>query len=231
MSLRPSSRMPDPMKTRREIETESQYLMVLGRQYRDEQRQAGVSGVVVPFPRVLARLSEPLVIAQHDAGPETGRILIPRGERYIEAAIERDELVFRLMERGPDEPGADGIERDYAPAVVMSGRSAFDVLRAGYTLVEEERLAASLERYAGRSENRAETADGETVAEVEEMLVTNLLPVADRLRTKMEIAEFLEGRMEANVFIAHVVERQCARDGRRERLTERHELKLTIDEP
>jgi hypothetical protein len=129
--------------------------------------------------------------------------------------------------------GSGRVVRDDAPLVVMFGESAFDTLRTGYELAEEERLAELLTPFAERSEDRdcSEPADGETVAEVEAILETNLLPPTDRLRTKAEIAEFLEGRLEASVFIAHAVERQCAREGRCERLAERHEIKLTIDEP
>jgi hypothetical protein len=90
-----------------------------------------------------------------------------------------------------------------------------------------------LEPYAERSEDPhcTEPADAPTVAEVEAILETNLLPHSDQIRTKAEITEFLEGRLEPSVFIAHAIERQCARDDWRESMTQRHEIKLTIDEP
>ena len=214
------------MKTKSEIQAEAQQLTILGRQYQNEQSQVIVSDAVIAMPRVLMALPEaqlagrPVPVAEGDAA------LAPRNVRHIEAALEGGELVFRLMERETDFSGAS----DEAPSPVMSSRSAYDVLRTGYELVEEERLAAELERFEERSEDRDEPADDESVAEVEAILETNLLPHADRLRTKAEIVEFLSGRMEPSAFIANVIERQCEREGHVVRRTQRHEIKLTIDE-
>ncbi len=221
------------MKTDQEIQAEALRLIVLGRQYRDEQRRAGLSAATAPLPRVLVRLPESHVTTAHEAEPESESTHSHRRERFIEATMERDELVFRLMERETERTGSGRIVRDDVPSVVMFGGSAFDSLHAGYELAEEERLAELLAPYAECSEDRdcAESADGEMVAEVEAILETNLLPHADRIRTKAEIAEFLEGRLEASVFIGHAIDRQCARDDRSETLTERHEITLTIGEP
>ena len=221
------------MKTNQEIQTEAQRLMVLGSQYQDEQRRAGVDAATAPLYRVLVRLPESLVTTAHEAEPESESVHTHRRERFIEATIERGELVYRLMERETEMTGSGRIVRDDAPSVVMCGGSAFDSLHAGYELAEEERLAELLAPYAERGEDRdcAGSADGETVAEVGAILETNLLPHADRIRTKEEIAEFLEGRLEASVFIGHAIDRQCARDDRCETLTERHEITLTIGEP
>lgn len=233
MSWKPSSPTPEPMKTNQESQAEAQRLMVLGRQYHDEQHRAGMNAASTLLPRVLTQLPESRVTSTHEAEPESESVHTHRRERFIEAAMERDELVYRLMERETEVTGSGRIVRDGTPLVVIVGESAFDALRTGYELAEEERLAELLEPYVERSEDRncSGPADGDTVAEVEAILETNLLPHADRLRTKAEIAEFLEGRLEASVFIAHAIDRQCAREGRRERLAERHEIKLTIDEP
>ena len=147
--------------------------------------------------------------------------------------MERDELVYRLMEQETEVTGSGRIVREAAPSVVMLGGSAFDALHTGYELAEEERLGELLTPYAERIEDRegSEPADGETVAEVEALLETDLLPLGDRIRTKAEIAEFLEGRLEPSAFIARAIERHCVRGDPRERLTERHEIKLTINEP
>jgi hypothetical protein len=223
------------MKTNQELQTEALRLMGLGRQYREEQRRAhvGVSAASVVAPRVLARLPESRVTTAHEAEPESESVHTHRRERYIEAGMETDELVFRLMEQETEATGSGRLVREGAPFLVMVSESAFDPLRAGYDLIEEERLGESLAPYAERCEDRVdgECVEGEAVAEVEAILETDLLPIADRLRTKVEIAEFLEGRLEPSVFIAHAVERQCWRDCRRERMAERHEIKLTIDEP
>ena len=221
------------MKTNQEIQAEAQRLIVLGRQYRDEQRWAGVGVGTVSLHRVLAQLPESRVTTAHEAEPESESVHTHRRERFIEATMERDELVYRLMERETEMTGSGRIVRDDAPSVVMFGGSAFDSLHAGYELAEEERLAELLAPYAERGEDRecAESADGETVAELEEILETTLLPPADRIRAKAEIGEFLEGRLEASAFIGHAIDRQCARGDRCETLAERHEITLTIGEP
>ena len=202
------------MKTNQENQFEAQRLMVLGGQFQNEQRIVSGGATVVAEPRVLANFP---------VDPAT-----PGRERHIEAVIAGGALLFRLMERDTDRPDA---ERDDEASVVVSSASAYDVLKTGYELAEEERLAAALERYAERSEDRADPVDGETVAEVEAILETNLLPNTERLRTRMEAVEFLEGRLEPSVFIARAIERQCSREGCREHLAERHEVKLTIGGP
>ena len=208
--------MPTPktMKTNQEIEAEARQVLALGRQYQDEQRIVSASTHAAAEPRVLVNL--PATAAN------------PRHERHVEATIAGGALLFQLMERETDRPDA---ERDDEASVVASSASVYDVLRTGYELAEEERLAAALERYAERSEDRANAADDETVAEVEEIVETKLLPATDRLRAKAEIVEFLEGRLEPSVFIARVIERQCSREVHREHLAERHELKLTMGGP
>jgi hypothetical protein len=205
------------MKTNQEIQAEARQLMVLGSQFQNEQRSDGLGSSVEAVPRVLVNL--PMNLAA------------PGRERHVEATIAGGALIFRLMERESDLPASDRGERDDAGTLLASGDSAYDVLRTGYELAEEERLGAELERYAERNEDRADPADGETVAEVEAILETNVLSHSDRLRTKAEVIEFLEGHLKPNVLIAHAVERQCSRDGLREHQAERHELKLTIGEP
>jgi hypothetical protein len=214
------------MKTKSEIQAEAQQLTILGHQYQNEQSQVVVSDAVIAMPRVLMTLPEPQLAARPVPVAEGEASLAPLNVRHIEAALEGGELVFRLMERETDYSGAS----DDAPSPVMSSRSAYDVLRSGYELAEEERLGAELGRLAERSEDRDEPAHGESVAEVEAILETNLLPHADRLRTKAEIVEFLSGRMEPSTFIANAVERQCEREGHVERRSQRHEIRLTIDE-
>jgi hypothetical protein len=205
------------MKTNQEIQAEARQMMSLGRQYQDEQRIVSASMPVAVEPRVLVNL--PVNAAS------------PGRERHVEATITGGALLFRLMERETDRAASDRNERDDESSVVVSSASAYDVLRTGYELAEEERLAAALERYAERSEDRADPADAETVAEVEAILETNLLPNTERLRTRMEAVEFLEGRLEPSVFIARAIERQCSREGDREHLAERHEHELTMGGP
>lgn len=201
------------MKTKQEIQAEARQLMVLGSQFQNEQRIASVGATAVAVPRVLTNL--PVSVES------------PGRERHVEAAIVGGALVFRLMERETDLAGADRDERDGESSLVAASASAYDVLKTGYEMAEEDRLTAQLERFSDR-----DSADGESVAEVEAIVETNLLSPADRLRTKAETVDFIEGRLERSAFIAHVIERQCSRvEGYREHLVERHELKLTVGEP
>lgn len=195
------------MKTNQEIHAEARELFARGRQFQQEQR------IAVAVPRVLTNI--PL------------NPVAPRYERRVEAAIVGGVLIFQLVERDTDVPGAEHSSRDDADVVLASSASAYDVLRSCYQMVEEERLGAVLERYAERSEDRADPADGETISEVEKILEVELLPSADRLRTEAEVVEFLEGRLERGALIARNIARQFSR----ERQAERHELKLTIGEP
>ncbi len=205
------------MKTNQEIQAEARQLTVLGHQYQNEQRMIVPGATAAAVPRVLSNFA---------TNAET-----PGRERYVEAAMAGGALMYRLMERETDQLGSDRGERSNDATLLVSSASAYDALRSGYELAEEERLATALEPYAGRSEDRADPADPETVAEVEAIVESNLLSPGDRLRTKAEVVEFLEGRLEPSVFITHAVERQCSRDGNRERQAERHELKLTVGQP
>ncbi len=202
------------MKTNKEIQAEARQLMVLGGQFQNDQRIAGLSGTVETASRVLVNLPTNLAT--------------PGRERHVEAVMAGDALVYRLMERETDLSASARGERDEDGALLASSDSAYDVLRTGYDLAEEERLGAELECYAERSEDHVDPADGESVAEVEAILETNVLSHSDRLRTKAEVIDFLEGRLKPSVLIVHAVERQCSR---REQQAERRELKLTIGEP
>src|SRR4051812_14144832 len=113
------------MKTNREIQSEAQHLMVLGRHYQDEQRRAGMSESLAPLPRLLMRLPVSLVTTANSAEPKSESVHSHRRERFIEAALEQDELVYRLMEQETETAGSGRVVRDGAPSAVMSGGSAF----------------------------------------------------------------------------------------------------------
>jgi hypothetical protein len=223
--------MPEAMKTNDEIQHEAQRMVELGRRYRDEVRTSSVNAEVVPLPRVLVRLPDSVVTPRPIAPglPEPSQI---RRERHVEAAIEHDELVFRLMARETETNGAGEVVRESPSELVMVSHSGIDLLHAGYELAEEDRLSEALSPYIERSEARDndESADFEAVAKVEEILETNLLAPSDRLRAKAEIVEFLEGRLEASAFIAHAIDRLGAREHLGERVAQRPEMRLTINE-
>lgn len=198
------------MKTNQEIQAEARQLMVQGNQFLNEHRSSHVNTPT----RALVNLSSEV--------PE------PRYKHQVEAAILGGSLVFRLMSREPGMLGVDGSEKDSDPLILASSKSAFDVLRAGYELTEQDRLDVALEQFPDVNDS----ADDQAVREVEEIVHVDQLSPADRLRTKAETIEFLEGRMERGSFIARVIERQFSRgEDTRQRQVERHELKLTVGEP
>ena len=225
--------MPEPMKTHDEIQREAQRLVALGRSYRDEQRQLGLGSTVVPMPRVLVRLPDSMTTSRQAVAAGADEVRRHRWERYIEAAIEHDELVYRLQERETVTNGAGRLVREEAPASILVSHSGFDLLHTGYEMAEEDRLGELLAPYADYSDGRGgEAADERTVAEVEEILGTIALPPSDRLRAKAEVVEFLEGRLEPSLFIDRLVDRQCAREGqgRAECQTRRQEMRLSAHE-
>ena len=217
------------MKTIQEIQVEARRLTTLGLQYQTELRLMASRYLADARPRTLLRFEDPQSLAQW-APRFAGNRSLPRekNERSIDVALDRSELVFHLMER--EARFMDFGQHDDTAYAICTSRSAFDVLRVGYELGEGDRLAAALEPYAERSEECVEPADDETVSEVEGVLEAGRLRYSDRLRTKAEIVEFLEGRLEASVFIGNVVDRQSARDVPRERVTVRRGISLTIDE-
>jgi hypothetical protein len=216
--------MPERMKTHREIQNEAERLVVLGREYRAERR-AHAGEAIVTLPRVVGRLPDSQVSIASGEAASAGATH-RRRERHIEADIEHDELMFRLVER-ETELAADGRSlRGARPETVMVSRSGFDLLLGGYELVEEERLAEALAPYADRDDTKA---DSEAVAEVEGILETSGLPVVDRMRAKAEIIDFLEGRLEPGEFIEHAIDRQRLGEVCAEREVQRAEMRLTIN--
>ncbi len=218
------------MKTNEEIQREAQRMVVAGRSYRDEHR--GTAGEVVPLPRVLVQLPDVQVTRKPETGSPGSESQRVNRHRHIEAAFEDGALIFRLMERETAAGESATMVRAGEPTEVMVSRSGFDLLHAGYEMVEEDRLFERLAPYTERIEERdgRDPLDEREVAEVEAVLETHLLPPSDRLRMKADIVEFLEGRLEAGVFIAHAIDRLCAREGQRQGHAQRHELKLTINE-
>ncbi|MGC4073977.1 MAG: hypothetical protein QM760_15995 [Nibricoccus sp.] len=195
------------MKTHQEIQTEARQLMALGGQFLSEQRTA-TNAAVLSTSRTLFQFPSNLT---------------PAGsERHIDAAIGEGALVFRLVERDTNASQEDS----RSETLLASSSSANDVLSTGYELAEEERLAVELEPYAERSEETENPADGETVSCVEAILESRQLAPVDRFRTKAEIVEFLEGRLDPSEMISRHIERQCAREG----VTEKRDLKLVVSE-
>jgi hypothetical protein len=206
------------MKTNREIQLKAQQLMALGRQYQTEYRSSTVGSPIVAAPRTLVNL--PVSI------PSLGR------ERYIEVTMAGDALAFQLREREAIAFGLNEADRDDEARVLVSGPSAYEILRTGYERAEAERLSVALEPHTVQDEDHGDSAEEGSIADVQEILETDLLSPAGQIRAKAEIEAFFEGRLERDVLISRAIERQLERDeGYCERVTERHELKMSIGEP
>lgn len=216
------------MKTHAEIQSEAQRMIALGRSYRDEQRRLGHGSTVVPLPRVIARFPETITTSR---GPGADEVRQHRWQRYVEAAIERDELVYRLQERETVNPGAGEVPDGSVPATILTSHSGFDLLHTGYEMAEEDRLSELLAPYADYSEGRGgEAADERTVEEVEEILGTMSLPPSDRMRAKAEVVEFLEGRLEPSLFIDRAIDRQYYCESQQAVEYQRQDLRLSTHE-
>ena len=211
------------MKTNQQIQAEANQVAILGQQFRSEQVAGGGSLAIVAESPALARFP-----AASTVGESPVAVSIPRAERFVDAMLERNELLYRLVEREPDAGAVRTAATEGSLAVIAVSDSPFDVLRTGYELAEEERLAEQLAPYADHDEDGDRS---ETSAALESILESELLPSADRLRTKAEIGAFLDGELEAGDLIARTIARQCAREGRSEAQHVRHGFRLTIDEP
>ena len=211
------------MKTHQQLQAEANQVAILGQQFRAEQVAGGASLALVAESPALARFP-----AASAVGESAAVVPMPRAERFVDVVLERHELLYRLVEREPDASSAGTAATEGSLAVIAVSDSPFDVLRTGYELAEEERLAEQLGPYNERDEDSDRE---ERTAALESILESELLPLADRLRTKAEIGAFLEGELEAGDLIARTIARQCAREGRSEAQHVRHGFRLTIEEP
>lgn len=218
------------MRPHREIQIEAERLGALGREYLAEQRGRGRGEVfIVPLPRLLARLPDSRVRIGTFPGADESDPHAQRRERHVEARMENDELMFCLVERECDLDAQGRLLRDRDPEAVMASPSSFDLLLAGYELVEQDRLAEALAPYVEHEDSDLR-ADPTVVAEVEQILEAGPLPAPDRMRAKAEIVDFLEGRLKASDFIEHAIDRQRLREVCVERKAERAGMRLTIDQ-
>lgn len=219
------------MKTNEEIKEEAQRLTTLAHRYREEHRPVLATTNVVPLPQVLSRLPDAVVtrrtLTPRDPLPHT-----LRRERHVEAAMYGGDVMFRLVEKETETNAVGEMVRESPAEIVMTEANGYDVLRVGYEMAEEDRLGEALVPFAARAEQSAEGASAQEsdVAEVEEVLDTHQLSPAVRLRAKADIVEFLEGRLEPNLFITRAIDRQRLRERSVERLEHREELTLSIDE-
>jgi hypothetical protein len=153
----------------------------------------------------------------------------PGYQRQFEAVIINDTVAFQLIERAIDlHEDSRGKRQDM---LIAFGPMAYDILSTGYDMAEEDQLGYKLEQYSEQSEKSTAFVESDLIVEVEEILEAKFLSPAERLRTKIEIGEFLEGRLEPNVLIARCIQRQRLRENCQEHLGERQDVRVTIGQP
>ncbi len=212
------------MKTRQQIQTEARELARLGGEYRAESLRLTTPGALVPASRELMRLPSWTPTLSATNAPSVLRV------RSIDAVLaEHDSLLYRVVER--EEHAANHAGARETIDVLLVATSAYEALAAGYTLGEEDRLAEQLGPYAERGERERSIQDNvDTIVEVEGILEADQLPHSGRLRTRLDVIDFLDGRMEANDLISRTLARQFTRDMHHEEVVEHHELRLTVEE-
>ncbi|HVU15504.1 MAG TPA: hypothetical protein VHD32_01155 [Candidatus Didemnitutus sp.] len=198
------------MKTDQEIQREAERLEQLARQW----IVAGAN----PAAATLAVLPETRI------GVATR---LPRRHLRIEIARDDDAPEFLLLQEDIEPREVPG---STAPFVLTRSSSAYDVLRDGYEEREEERLVEALTPILNRAEadGFADDADPELVAEIETLIEVDRLNPSARLRTRADIVEVLEGRLEPGEFITSTIERKGRRLQHREFVAEVLEERMTV---
>jgi len=190
------------MKTDQEIREEAARLQQLAREW-----------IVAGAPQG----AEPSFVLPE---PETGEATrLGRRLFRVEAVRENNLLEFLLVQQ---EAHSEQLGPQEEPLILTRSDSAYEVLREGYDMQEEERLTAGLTPILGRIEDQGwiEDADPEAIDEIEAIVDSDHLTPSARLRTRAGIVELLEGRLTASEFISTTIERQGRRVSERERLGE-----------
>lgn len=220
------------MKTRQQITSEAQQLTALGNKYLAEQTRVGALHAN-PQSKVLVQFPESRAVKVAAAGAGLQREAMVAFERYIEVAIKDGSLSYRLMETEAEISGFGRPMAQPVPTLIISDRTVEEPLQTGYELAEEERLADVLAPYAERLDQSGDFmfADQETVAEVEELLEPDHFSQSDKIRSKADVIEFLEGRLDPSTLIARTLARQTADSSEHEGISERTIITRSAIEP
>lgn len=212
------------MKTLREILTEAQQL--------EAQRQRALALSVPGAPsadaeavRLLTLPDSPVTPANLDADSAP----TPVRTRWIELAPDASEFVLMQGERQIDASG--GVVREIAPFIAVRSESAYEVLSDGYEAIEEERLARVLQPYIEgiEEDDYIDLIDASQMREIESLVGAGEMAPAALMRTRVDIAAFLEGRLEPGNFISAVIRRHCYREGETQTVRESHGERMTIE--
>jgi hypothetical protein len=217
--------MPD-MKTHQEMLVEAQHLEEFGRRYWADHR-AGLMHRERNALHLMA-LPDSQVTSEH-LGIDP--VHTHRRRRWIEAALDGEVVEFLLLQDEVETTEDGRVVRRVEPFASLRSNAAVDALSDGYEAIEEERLGELLAPYSDRigEEGFIDSIDPALIGEIEAIVGAAELSPSGRMRTRADIVEFLEGRLEPSEFISATVKRQCFRESEREMLAERHGERMQIE--
>lgn len=226
------------MKTHRELVTEAGRLDQLGRRYWEEHRSRNESSLasarmgVGLESRVLFRFPDTLTTATDGEGGNSEEAESLRIARRIEVKLDGHRPEFLLVEEEYTADLGEGIERLHGPIPIVKSDDVLDALSEGYQLAEEDRIGALLVPFMDRigEKDCIDDADSELVEKIAAIVEVGELGPAARLRAKVDIAAFLEGRLESSEFISAAIDRQCCREEKCQVLAEKHGERISITE-
>jgi len=130
--------------------------------------------------------------------------------RFVSGAPSNSEAEFKLFEKERVSNSDGETVRESEPFEIVCSDSAYEVLVAGYQRVDEDRLRERIEPIIDRMESSmfAEAPGAEEVTEIENFASELSLSASARMRLRIDAAAMLEGRMDADEFIARTVARQ-----------------------
>ncbi len=222
------------MKTLAEISNQARHLRALAHAHQAELRygdaylQDRLAKLTVdnapptPVVRILAEL--PSAIVQQDEPDEQRRYRIAR---TVEAHLSESAIEYRMRERRW-EIFPSGEEQQASEAeVTQVSDDVFSLLETSYVKIAEENLTENLRPVLNRL-THSQFEPTEAAKEIEAIADASTFSAADRLTCKRCIGNLLSGHITRAAFVAYVVEQW--REVPRERITQNHTLKITINE-
>jgi hypothetical protein len=198
------------MKTMIEIHKEARQLENAGREfYRAQLMQNGPTGALPT--RVISTLPGPT----------------PEKERRIEVSVIADTLIYRFVES--PKTVNEGPGQSLGTELLAVSPKADDVVTSVFELQEEERIVGELQKYSDYSLENPGEPKAEDVSAIEAVLKVKDLSVSERMRTRMEVTEFLEGKLEAGDLVTRNIDRHLQRESLSQ--AEKHELRISVGEP
>ncbi|MDX2187170.1 MAG: hypothetical protein SFV32_09575 [Opitutaceae bacterium] len=148
-------------------------------------------------------------------------------ERRIEVSVIADTLIYRFVES--PKVVNEGPERSSGTELLAVSPRADDVVTSVFELQEEERIVGELVKYSEYSLENPGEPKAEDISAIESVLNVKDLSVSARMRTRMEVTEFLEGKLEAGDLVSRNIDRHLHRESLTQ--AENHELRISVGEP